>query len=120
MANDNLPEPQPATIGLERFAAAWTERWLANGGSVAIGADGKASFFALASASDVAGYESPPAHWSDFQRSERMAFDDHMLCGRTRELMDLLDVVTGGREAVKLYVREFPSHAYLDGRRDVA
>ena len=36
MALDDLPQPAPTTIGLERFAAAWVERWLANGGSVAL------------------------------------------------------------------------------------
>jgi hypothetical protein len=120
MANENLPERPSATTGLERFAAAWVERWLALGGSIAVGGDGKASLFALASASDVPGYEPPPADWPDFIRQDRVLFDNHMLCGRQRELMDLLDAVIGGREAVKEHVRQFPSHAYSDGRRDVA
>jgi hypothetical protein len=120
MARDNLPDGSPTTIGLERFAAAWVERWLANGGSVAVGADGKASFFAVASASDVPGYQPPRADGPEQLRLDRIRFDDTLLCGRTRELMDFLDAVTGAREAVKEYVRRFPSHAYSDGRRDVA
>jgi hypothetical protein len=120
MASDNLPEDSRSTIGLERFAAAWVERWLANGGSVAVDAEGKAWFFAVDSASDVPGYEAPPADWPDALRQDRMAFDNHMHCGRTRELMDLLDAVTDSRTAIKDHVRRFPSHAYSDGRRDVA
>jgi hypothetical protein len=38
-----------------------------------------------------------------------------MLCGRTRELMDLIELVPGGREAIKRHVREYPSAAYADG-----
>jgi hypothetical protein len=120
MANDNLPEGARTTIGLERFAAAWVERWLTNGGSVAVDADGKTSLFALASASDVPGYEPPAGNWPESLLVDRLRFEDLMLCGRTRELVDLLDAVTGGREAVKEHVRQFPSHAYRDGRRDVA
>lgn len=120
MAADNLSENTPTTIGLDRFAAAWVERWLANGGSVAVEADGKASLFALASASDVPGYEPPPDDWPESLLLDRLRFENTMLCGRTRELMDLLDAVTGAREAVKEHVRRFPSHAYRDGRRDVA
>jgi hypothetical protein len=120
MATDNLPDRSPSTIGLERFAAAWVERWLANGGSVAVGEDGKASFFTVCSARDVPGYEPPAADWPEQLRLNRTQFEDTMLCGRTRELMDFLDAVTGAREAVKVHVRQFPSHVYRDGRRDVA
>lgn len=120
MAANNLPQSAPATIGLERFAAAWVERWLANGGSVAVDAEGKASIFALVSASDVPGYEPPPADWPEGLLNDRRCFENNVLCGRTRELMDLLDAVTGGREAVKQHVLQFPSQSYSDGRRDVA
>jgi hypothetical protein len=120
MATDNLPESVPATTGLERFAAAWLERWLANGGSIAVEPDGHSSLFCVCSAKDVVGYEPPPEEWSEWSRSNRIAFDNNMLCGRQHELMDLLDAVHGGREAVKEHVREFPSHVYRDGRRDLA
>lgn len=120
MATDNLPELPPATTGLERFAAAWVERWLTNGGSVAVDGNGKAWFFARANANDVPGYEPPPANWPEFLRADRIRFDDMILTGRTSELMDLLDIVTGGRESVKEYVRRFPTHAYADGRKDAA
>jgi hypothetical protein len=120
MAEDNLQQPTGRTIGLQRFATAWVERWLANGGSVAVGSDGHATLFAVANASDVPGYQPPPEDWPENLRADRLRFDDLLLCGRTRELIDLLDVVTGGREAVKDHVCQYPSHAYMDGRRDLA
>jgi hypothetical protein len=85
-----------------------------------VDANDKSWIFAVANASDVPGYEPPPDDWPEPLRANQMRFDDTMLCGRTRELMDLLDAVTGGREAVKEYVRLFPTHAYADGRRDAA
>ncbi|HUE80295.1 MAG TPA: hypothetical protein VMN38_11785 [Sphingomicrobium sp.] len=120
MAARNLPRSAPATIGLERFAAAWVDRWLANGGSVAVDAEGKAWFFAVVSSRDAPGYVPPPEDWPESLLLDRLHFEDAMLCGRTRELSDLLDTVTGGRDAVKEHVFQFPSHVYRDGRRDVA
>jgi hypothetical protein len=120
MALHNLPQSPPATIGLERFAAAWVERWVANGGSVAVDADGKSWIFAVANASDVPGYVSPPDNLPESVLRNRLDFEEGMFCGRTRELSDLLDAVTGLRDAVKEHVRQFPTHTYRDGRRDVA
>jgi hypothetical protein len=120
MATDNLPDLPSATIGLERFAAAWVERWLANGGSIAIDHDGRSFIFAIDSASDVPGYQAPPADWPESLRLNRLEFDNYMHCGRTRELMDLLESVVGGRAAVKDHVRRYPSRFYADGGRELA
>jgi hypothetical protein len=97
------------------FAAAWLERWLVHGGSVMAKPDGSGSMFIPVSSRDVPGYQEPPENWTDEQRDARREVDDWMLCGRTRELMDLLEIVPGGREAVKAHVRAFPSTVYQSG-----
>lgn len=105
--------------GLSLFAAAWAERWIANGGCVIVNATGEASIIGVASASDVPGYEPPPADWPEGRRLHRIEFDDAMLCGRQREMLALLAAVPGGRGAVKDYVRHYPTHARRDGSREL-
>lgn len=109
-----------AAATLDLFAAAWVERWLANGGSVTVCANGKSTLCAVVSPSDVPGYEPPSADLPESVRANRILFDDYTLCGRQRELIALLDSIHGGREAVKDHVRSFPSHFYGDGTRAVA
>ena len=106
--------------GLDTFAAAWVDRWLANGGSVILDSSGRSWLHCVASADDVLGYEPPPADWPEWRKTNRTQFDDYMLCGRQRELMDLLETVPGGRDAVKEHVRRFPSRAYGDGSRELS
>lgn len=112
--------PPSAAPGLDLFAAAWLERWLAHGGQLTVNPDGTGDMFARVNCSDVPGYEPPPAGWTEEQQCRRREIDDWMLCGRTRELMDLLNLVPGGREAVKAHVRAFPSFAYQGGTVGVA
>jgi len=102
------------------FAAAWAERWIANGGAVMVGAEGHVSLIARVSADDVPGYVEPPPEWTEEQRLSRRSVDDWMLCGRTHELVDLLEVVPHGRDAVKAHVIAYPSMAYRDGRRELS
>lgn len=109
-----------ARAGLDLFAAAWTERWLAHGGNMIVEADGSGQTFCRANVSDVPGYKPPPAEWPEDRRQERLAWDDAMFTGRTRELLDLLELVPGGRAAVKAHVRTYPSFAYKGGTVGVA
>lgn len=103
--------PPAATPGLDLFAAAWLERWLHHGGSFTVNPDGTGCMFARVNSSDSPNQEPMPETASDWAR----AMAEGMFTGRTRELMDLLELVPGGREAVKAHVRAFPSFAYKGG-----
>jgi hypothetical protein len=112
--------PAAAAPGLDLFAAAWLERWLAHGGTMTVNPDGSGNVHCRVNASDVEGYQEPPADWPEEQRQRRMSWDNAMFIGRTRELLDLLDMVPGGRDAVKAHVRSYPSFAYAGGIVGVA
>jgi hypothetical protein len=71
--------PAAATMGLDLFAAAWLERWNSYGGTITVTAEGRA----------MAG--SPCEHLDG-----------------TRELLDLLAIVPGGKAAVTAHVRRYP------------
>lgn len=103
--------PPAATPGLDLFAAAWLERWLKHGGCFTVNPDGTGTMFARVSASDAPDFEPLPDWADDWHRG----LSEGMFTGRTRELMDLLELVPGGREAVKAHVRAFPSFAYKGG-----
>ena len=103
--------PPAAAPGLDLFAAAWLERWLHHGGSLTVNPDGTGHMFARVSSSDSPNHEPLPDNASDSYRD----FVEGQFNGRTRELMDLLELVPGGREAVKAHVRAFPSFAYKGG-----
>lgn len=99
--------PPSAAPGLDLFAAAWLERWIAHGGGMIVNPDGTGHMYARVDADDAPGYQEPPAEWPAEQRDERRRIDNWMFIGRTRELMDLLELVPGGREAVKAHVRAY-------------
>lgn len=108
--------PPAAAPGLDLFAAAWLERWLHHGGSLAVNPDGSGQMFARVSSSDSPNHEPLPEGASDWCQ----AFVEGQFTGRTRELMELLELVPGGREAVKAHVRAFPSFANEGGTMGVA
>lgn len=108
-----------AAVGLDLFAAAWVERWTLHGGSITVDTSGNDHMFARVNSSDIPGYELP-ATLTDEERYRRRQVDDLMLSGRTRELLELLEFVPGGREAVKAHVRCFPSIAYQGGTLAIA
>lgn len=121
MADPNLTAtPDSAMPGLDLFAAAWLERWLANGGSVHVDAEGQLSTQRQIYARDLPGYEPPPAKWADDQRRQRADMDDICLVVRQRELLALLEAVPGGRAAVHAHVRLWPSTMYADGSCEIA
>ena len=106
--------PAAAAPGLDLFAAAWLERWLKLGGSMIAKPDGGGYSYCLANVEDVPGYVPPSEELPPEQREWRRTWDDGMFIGRTRELLDLLELVPGGREAVKAHVRQYPSAVYRD------
>ena len=112
--------PPSAAPGLDLFAVAWTERFLALAGSLLSSADGTAQMYLRVNASDVPGYEPPPEEWPAELLERRRTWEDAMFTGRTRELMDLLEMVPGGRDAVKRHIRAFPSAAYANGTKVLA
>lgn len=112
--------PPHTAPGLDLFAAAWVERWTAHGGTMIVNPDGTGNVFCRVNASDVDGYQEPPVEWAEADRQRRMTWDDGMFTGRTRELLELLDLVPGGRAAVKAHVREYPSFAHAGGIVGVA
>jgi hypothetical protein len=103
--------PATAAIGLDLFAAAWTERFVALGGSMTVNPDGTGNTWLPADAPRATTNNDLPAA----VRDRRQAWEDGNFVGRTRELLDLLDLVPGGREAVKAHVRAFPTTCYANG-----
>ena len=116
MANHNLhPSALPAMPGLDLFAGAWVDRWLASGGAVHVDVSAQLSTPAQIYAREMPGYEPPPAQWTDAQRRTRNNLDDIALSVRQRELLALLEAVPGGRRAVAAHVRQWPSQADSEG-----
>lgn len=107
-----LTAPPSAAPGLDLFAAAWLERWLAHGGTMIVNPDGTGQSGLPA---DDPNAKEPPDGLSDSSREYHRTFSDGIYIGRTRELLDLLELVPGGREAVKAHVRAYPSFAYAGG-----
>lgn len=107
--------PKSCEPGLDLFAAAWLERWTALGGSMMVHPDGSGQTGIHVNVTDVPGYKPPPEHWSKASRQHRMDVDEWMFTGRTRELLELLEMVPGGKDAVKAHVRAYPSFAAAGG-----
>ncbi|HEY1606567.1 MAG TPA: hypothetical protein VGF77_13325 [Allosphingosinicella sp.] len=107
--------PAAAAPGLDLFAGAWLERLLALGGGMMVFPDGSGRLMWRPSASDAPGYQPPPEDEPDDVAIRRSKVENMMFAGRNRELQDLLDLVPGGKEAVKAHVRTFPSYTLPDG-----
>jgi hypothetical protein len=84
--------PEAAATGLDLFAAAWLERWNSYGGTVTVLENGSAM-----TGSFLPEQTGPHADW---ERGRHV--------GATRELLDLLDLVPGGKQAVAAHVKAFP------------
>jgi hypothetical protein len=91
MAANRISLPTGAAIGLDLFAAAWLERWNSYGGSITLELTSDRMWSFLAEDGHTDGWEAAR----------------HV--GATRELLELLRLVPGGRDAVKAHVALFPS-----------
>ena len=119
MKTAEVTPPPEAVPGLDMFAAAWLERFTSHGGSVTVEASGEGHMFLPVDPDGAPNYRPPPADWTERQKQARREIDRWMFTGRTRELIELLDLVPGGRAAVKAHVRSFPSFAYASGTMGV-
>lgn len=85
---------------LADFAVAWLSRWTQKGGSVTIGPDGR-MWIGFPSYDYSAAYRPIPADLPEPVRHSRRAFDSAFYDGQMRELEHLLDLMTGGTQAVR-------------------
>jgi len=112
------PIPETLALGLDLFAAAWLQQWCDAGGSVQLTPDGKA----------LIGY---PEYWSspsyvepttDCLATDQMqqhSRHDAQFQGRMTALMDHLEVVPFGREALKRHMRAH-GLAYCAGKGEAS
>lgn len=117
------PSGSNPSLDCEPFAQAWLDRWKSHGGSVTrdhtspdklwfghleffLSPDGKA--FDERTAQMVRPETMSEASWNDMRDRDR-TYCDGAFRGTMRELLDLLDSVPGGKEAVKAIVRRDPS-----------
>lgn len=102
-ATDEADEPSP----LADFAVAWLSRWTQKGGSVTIGPDGK-MWIGFPSYDYSAAYRPIAADLPEPVQHSRRAFDSAFYDGQMRELEQLLDLMAGGKQAVRECVTLFP------------
>lgn len=109
--------PPSAAPGLDLFAAAWLERFTTHGGQIILNPDGSGMFYQITDHYAAPGYEPLPDDWTPEQKRIRDNMDCWLFRGAQRELEALLDMVPGGRAAVKAHVKAFASEIYADGKR---
>lgn len=96
--------PDSAAVGLSLFAAAWFERWQGGRGSVMLEGDGRAVFGWVPYKNERFARPMPGEIPTDLIERQT-EFDTTQHHGRMRELLDLLEAVPGGLDAVKAYVK---------------
>ncbi|MGV7121264.1 hypothetical protein [Sphingopyxis sp. 550A] len=104
--------PADLAPGLDLFAAAWLEKFCEIGGSVHMGPDGKA-LFGWAEYSCSRFYSEPSAELSEADQRREHAFRGADYNGRIRALMDLLETLPQGAEAVKAHMRLHGMRHYI-------
>lgn len=85
------------------FAATWLAHWRAIGGTEAIEADGRLSFI-FPEWRFSPSYKPANMELSSELRSLHETFCDGLHMGKARALLDLLETITDGRDAVKSYL----------------
>jgi hypothetical protein len=100
--------------GLDLFAAAWIEKWTANGGSVLLAPGGKASI-GMPVYDKSRAYTDPPSALPEDIQNRHREYLSARYDGEMRGLLELLELVPGGKDAVKLHVRTFPDHVSTNG-----
>ena len=104
--------PQRLAPGLDLFAAAWLQKWCEGGGSVQLDDEGKALF-------GFPDYHSSPAFIEiagdlpEAVNDEKFTWRSGHYYGRMRALLDLLEVLPEGSNAVKAHMRSHGMRVYL-------
>lgn len=109
-------------LGLEAFGLAWLQRFTDHGGSVRMQEDGTAmvgwpmyNYSPVCKDNDAimaAAIEGHGASISEEHQRWRHSTNSNFYDGKMRELLDLLDTVPGGYDAVKLIVKRMPSFGF--------
>lgn len=110
---ERLPRPVPTELsaGLDLFAAAWLQKWSEEGGFVQLVSEGKALFgFPI--------YQKSPAFCSVADLPEAVCdrqsdWRDGHYHGRMRSLLDLLETLPEGANAVKAHMRSHGLRYYI-------
>ncbi|WP_156457616.1 hypothetical protein [Altererythrobacter sp. Root672] len=110
MAEEYIPDEIAA--GLDLFAATWLQQWSEAGGSVQIDAAGRASIgwpsYSHSPECVEVGHDLP-----DTVRSNQRTFRSGMYDGKMRALLELIDAVPCGHDALKLHMRQHGLAHYL-------
>ena len=85
------------------FAANWLAHWHANGGAATIEADGRLSL-SIPEWRFSPSYRPASMELSSELRNSHETFCDGLHMGKARALLDLLETITDGRDAVKSYL----------------
>jgi hypothetical protein len=94
METDNL------AAGLDLIAATWLQQWANAGGSVQIGANRKACFYVPETSCTFEPID-PKGNRPEWLRGNDATFRSGLYTGKMRAMLDLLEALPGGKEAVK-------------------
>lgn len=114
--SDGAPQPRPIPesleAGLDLFAAAWLQNWAESGGSVCVDAQGKAQL-GFPVYHDSPDYIAPVDDLPEWLRRHNETFRDGLYHGKMRALLDLIQAVPCGCDALKRHMTVHGMRTYF-------